>query len=88
MTPIEQELLAVLRELDRAVTRLREGDHEVALTPLFTRLDGLAATLPPTAPRDLRHYLGMKSYEKARRWLEREETRCAGTGSDWEGVGA
>lgn len=79
MTSIEQELLRALRELDQAVARMRDGDREVALAPLFAQLDALAAKLPPTAPRDLRHYLGMKSYEKARLWLEREDARASGT---------
>ena len=40
------------------------------LTPLFTRLDTLAAQLPPGGSHDLRHYLQRRSYEKARLWLE------------------
>lgn len=79
MTPIEKNLLGALRELASAVARMRAGEGEVALTPLFEQIEGLARELTPTAPRDLRHYLGMKSYEKARLWLEREETKAGGS---------
>ncbi len=70
MTETEQHILAALRDLEAAAARCRTETPPPSLTPLFQRLDALAAQLPPGGSHDLRHYLQRRSYEKARLWLE------------------
>lgn len=65
MTPVEQQLLDVLTELDAAV----RSDPKLGLLPLFARIDALAGHLPPSANPELRHFLQRKSYAKARLFL-------------------
>ena len=67
-TPVEQELLNALAELDNAVKRMPAIEAKPNFLLLFARIDELAAQLPPTADPELRHFLQRKSYEKAR-WL-------------------
>ena len=69
-SPLEQELLAALAELARAVQTPPASGPKPSLLPLFTRLDDLTRRLPSDAAPELRHYLQKKSYEKARLWLQ------------------
>jgi hypothetical protein len=71
VTQIEQDILQTLVELDEAVQAMRTANPKLNLVPLFTKLDELAAQLPPEADPELRHFLQRKSYEKARARLER-----------------
>ncbi|HEX5398486.1 MAG TPA: hypothetical protein VFY06_05495 [Verrucomicrobiae bacterium] len=68
-TPVEQQLLATLIELDVVVKLLLSANPKPGLQPLFSRIDELADQLPPSADPELRHFLQRKSYEKARRHL-------------------
>jgi hypothetical protein len=70
MTQLEREILDALLELEQAAGRMASSPPKPDLRPIFARLDTLAAQLPPDAPRDLRHYLQRKSYQKARAFLE------------------
>ncbi|RME96486.1 MAG: hypothetical protein D6766_00580 [Verrucomicrobia bacterium] len=76
MTAIENELLAALRALEAAVQQVAAG-QPADLAERFARIESLAARLGPETPRDLRHYLAMRSYQKARLWLERAAARSA-----------
>lgn len=68
MNELEEQLLATLNELEERVRTLAFTPAKPDLLPLFTRIDDLAAQLPPTDP-ELRHYLQKKSYAKAREHL-------------------
>jgi len=70
MTELEQSILEALTELDRLVETMATANPKPDLRPLFARLDGLAARLPPGADPELVHFLQRKSYEKARAQLE------------------
>ena len=70
MTETEQQILATLRDLEATAARCRSENPPPPLSPIFARLEALAAKLPPGGGHDLRHYLQRKSYEKARLWLE------------------
>jgi hypothetical protein len=70
MTETENEILASLNELDRAVKNLRTASPKPDLQAIFGRLETLTADLPPNADPNLLHYLRKKSYEKARLLLE------------------
>ena len=70
MTDLEERLLRTLVELEDAVGRMAAANPKPDLKALFARLDELAAELPADAPRDLRHYLQRKSYQKARLFLQ------------------
>lgn len=70
VTQIEQDILQKLVELDEAVQAMRTANPKPNLLPLFTKLDDLAAQLPPETDPELRHFLQRKSYEKARARLE------------------
>jgi hypothetical protein len=69
-SPVEAELLAVLRQVEEAVQAMAAADPKPSLLPLFTRLDELAKRLPPDTDPTLLHYLHKKSYEKARLFLQ------------------
>ena len=69
-SPTEQQLLAALARLDETVKGLATANPKPSLLPLFTRIDELAAQLPPGTDPSLRHYLHKKSYEKARLYLQ------------------
>ncbi len=73
MTETEQAIWRALVELDSAVKLLPAANQKPDLLPLFARIDGLARQLPRDTPSDLLHYLRMKSYEKARLWLQGKE---------------
>lgn len=77
VTEIEREILTSLRELELAVGAPAATPPR-SLLPLFARLDGLGAQLPPGADPNLRHYLQRKSYEKARLLLEGREAANTG----------
>jgi len=72
MTAIEDQLLQTLLDLENAVAQMATANPKPDLKPLFARLDDLAAQLPADAPRDLRHYLQRKSYQKARLFLQEQ----------------
>jgi hypothetical protein len=78
MTQIEQDLLRTLVELDDAVKTVLTANPKPDLLPIFAKLDGLAAHLPPDADPELKHFLQRKSYGKARARLE---GRAAARGS-------
>ncbi len=67
---VEQQLLAALIELDRAVKVLPRADSKPSLLPLFERIDELTKLLPQDTDPALLHYLNKKSYEKARLALQ------------------
>ncbi len=69
-TPVEQQLLGALIELDNAVKALPKANPKPDLLPLFSRIDALAGQLPAEADAELRHFLQRKSYEKARMLLQ------------------
>jgi hypothetical protein len=70
MTAIEDQLLQALVDLENAVAQMPIANPKPDLKPMFAHLDELAAQLPADAPRDLRHYLQRKSYQKARQFLQ------------------
>lgn len=70
MTTTEKALLDALGALEQAVQQIGAG-QPADLRTCLARIEGLAARLGPETPRELRHYLAMGSYQKARRWLER-----------------
>jgi len=72
MTPVEQNLLSSLRELDAQVKLMRSAVNKPNLLPIFSRLEELQAQLPPDAHPSLRHYLQRRSYEKALLFLEEQ----------------
>jgi len=69
-TPVEQQLLNALVELDHAVRAMPAIEGKPNLLLLFDRIDKLAEQLPPVADPELHHFLQRKSYEKARQHLE------------------
>lgn len=77
MTETEQTILDALLELERAIEAMSRTTPKPSLLPLFTRIDELARTLPPTADPLLLHYLHKKSYEKARLFLQGREAENA-----------
>jgi hypothetical protein len=70
MTDIEDQIQRALLDLENAVAQMPTANPKPDLKPIFARLDDLAGQLPPEAPRDLRHYLARKSYQKARMFLQ------------------
>ncbi len=77
MTEIENEILAELIELDRAVQALPNANPKPNLLPIFARLDELARRLPKSTDPTLLHYLHKKSYEKARLLLQGRDAENA-----------
>ena len=77
VTQTEQEILAALLELERAVASMAQANPKPNLLPLFARLDELTHALPPATDPTLLHYLHKKSYEKARLWLQGREAENA-----------
>ena len=69
-TPIEQDILAALVQLDTAVKSMATANPKPNLMPIFARLDELTANLPRNTDPTLLHYMHKKSYEKARLFLE------------------
>jgi hypothetical protein len=70
MTVTEQALLQTLLELEETVRAMRVLQPKPDLMPIFKRIDELTAQLPKGTDRTLLHYLHMKSFEKARLWLQ------------------
>jgi NAD-specific glutamate dehydrogenase len=70
-TPLEQELLDALAQLENAIKAMPAIEAKPNLLLLFARIDELANQLPQTADPELRHFLQRKSYEKARLLLRR-----------------
>ncbi len=69
-TPLEENLLNAIVELDAAVKTMPTAKPKPNLMPLFARIDELTKQLPRNADPQLLHYLHKKSYEKARLWLQ------------------
>ncbi len=79
MTTIEKDILGALVELENVVRAMPTANPKPSLLPLFTRIDELTRQLPNETDPRLLHYLGKKSYEKARFWLEgRDSENAAG----------
>jgi hypothetical protein len=70
MNEVEKDILQALTELDEAVKQMATANPKPNLLPLFSRIDQLAAQLPPGTDPELKHFLTRKSYEKARAKLE------------------
>lgn len=77
MTDQENAILQSLIELDATVKAMPTAKPKPNLMPIFARLDELTLGLPPDAAPELLHYLGKKSYEKARLWLEGKRPQIA-----------
>ena len=69
-TPVEQQLLDALAELDNAIKAMPAIEGKPNLLLLFSRIDELAKNLPHGTDPALLHYLDKKSYEKARLFLQ------------------
>jgi hypothetical protein len=69
LTPLEQELVRALADLQSAVASLPTANPKPSLLPLFQRLDELTVRLPRDADPLLLHYLHKKSYQKAALFL-------------------
>jgi hypothetical protein len=69
-TPLEENLLHAIVELDKAVKTMPVANPKPNLLPLFAHIDELTKQLPRNADPQLLHYLHKKSYEKARLWLQ------------------
>ncbi len=72
MSDLEDQLLRALLELETTIAGMASASPKPDLKPLFSWIDALAARLPADAPRDLRHYLQRKSYQKARLFLQEQ----------------
>jgi hypothetical protein len=70
MTPLEQNILDALLNLENAVATIRTANPKPNLPALFTQIDELTNQLPPQSDPSLLHYLHKKSYQKARLCLE------------------
>ena len=77
MTELEQNILAALLELERAVESMPHTTPKPSLLPLFARLDEFTRALPPASDPTLLHYLHKKSYQKARLFLQGREAENA-----------
>ena len=69
-TPVEQQILAALTQLDATVKSMATANPKPSLLPLFTQIDELTRQLPRDTDPTLLHYLHKKSYEKARLFLQ------------------
>ncbi len=74
MTEPEKAVLECLLELERTVQSMASINPKPDLLPLFSRLDDLTRQLPPQTDPALRHYLRQRSYQKARLFLQGQET--------------
>ena len=70
MTEVEKDLLAALLDLEEAVRQLPTANPKPNLLERVSRIDELAAQLPPDSDPELNHFLQRKSYEKARMHLQ------------------
>ncbi|HUB87692.1 MAG TPA: hypothetical protein VMB22_07340 [Verrucomicrobiae bacterium] len=69
-TPLENNILHSLIELEQAVKTMPSANPKPDLLPFFKRIDELAKQLPRNADPALLHYLHKRSYEKARLFLQ------------------
>ena len=69
-TPVEQQILAALTQLDATVKSMATANPKPSLLPLFAQIDELTRQLPRDTDPTLLHYLHKKSYEKARLFLQ------------------
>ena len=69
-SPVEQELLDALAELDKTFKAMSAIEAKPSLLLLFARIDELANQLPCGTDPVLLHYLDRKSYAKARLFLQ------------------
>ena len=74
MTEPEKAILECLLELERTVQSIPSVNPKPSLLPLFSRLDDLMRQLPPQTDPTLRHYLQQRSYQKARLFLQGQES--------------
>jgi NAD-specific glutamate dehydrogenase len=72
-SPVEQELLDALAQLDNAIKAMPAIEAKPNLLLLFARIDELANQLPRGTDPLLLHYLDRKSYEKARLLLRNRD---------------
>ena len=77
MSEQENAILQSLIELDDTVKTMPTADPKPNLMPIFARLDELTRGLPKDTAPELLHYLGKKSYGKARLWLEGKRSQIA-----------
>jgi hypothetical protein len=77
MTEKEQSILDTLLELESTIEAMPRTTPKPNLLPLFSRLDDLTRSLPPTTDPTLLHYLHKKSYQKARLFLQDREAENA-----------
>ena len=70
MTETEKNILQALLDLEATVRTMSSANPKPSLLPLFTRIDELTSQLPRATDPSLLHYLHMKSYEKARHFLQ------------------
>ena len=77
MSEQENAILLSLIELDDTVKAMPRADPKPNLMPIFARLEELTRGLPKDTAPELLHYLGKKSYEKARLWLEGKRNQIA-----------
>jgi hypothetical protein len=77
MTPIENQILESILELEATVKTMATANPKPSLQPLFARLDELTRLLPRNIHPDLLHYLHKKSYEKARLFLQGRDAENA-----------
>ena len=73
VTLIEENILAALLELERAVESMPRANPKPNLLPMFSRLDELTGALPKDTDPLLLHYLHKKSYQKARLFLQGQD---------------
>ncbi|MBM3838808.1 MAG: hypothetical protein FJ398_12745 [Verrucomicrobia bacterium] len=78
MTTIEKTILDALIELENTVRSLPTAKPKPSLLPIFSQIDELTRQLPKETDPRLLHYLGKKSYEKARLWLEGRDAENQG----------
>ena len=69
-SPLENEVLKTLTQLDEAVKSMAKAQPKPSLLPIFQHLDALTKELPRNTDPTLLHYLHKKSYEKARLFLQ------------------
>ncbi len=74
MNEVERKVLAALIELEKAVEQIPTANPKPDLAPIFTKIDNLTKELPLTTDRQLIHFLQRKSYQKARLFLQEQET--------------
>lgn len=72
-TPVEEQILSALTQLDALVKTMATANPKPSLLPLFTQIDGLTRQLPRNTDPTLLHYLHKNSYEKARLFLQGRE---------------